>query len=837
MDGTIPTQNKSRIAISKRATFLFLFGILILLADVGCKKSDQSNQKTGTNQDTGQLLDPIQSNFQQTGPDGQTIIRDLVARYAAAKTYQDKGVLYLSYRINGQRIPEPQPWSTTFERSGRLSARLFSGKVRCDRNLLSCYVFDVETANLENQQLLIPYENQLPLNQLYRDSIAKHFIAGYAELPLDETDMVSVPKLIPPTISLLTNQVRNGWLQNPTQVQRLKDQTLDGVPCYVVRSQSNGMTADIWIDKKTTTLLQMSLPLKLLAREVIVSPEITEVVLMARFHEAVLDAPVNEKEFAFEPHSGATPVRKFVPLPETMPSELIGQTADDFELTDSKGKPVKRLSFDGKVTALLWLAGQTSYPSVEKFGMLTANLPKDRFHLASVYSDSELIAPVARTPKVSPELNAAITRSNIPAYYDPQLNAGTVLGIKAVPSVIVLDGDSKIQFARTLDDENWTTDVAAALKRVAAGDDVAAEMQDDYVRYLDSYHQQLVTVSAADLMPNKSGISQVSSSNQIPRHKQSGIRLDPVKTWTNSDFKVAGNVGVLDTNSSGAAYAVFDGMRTIVQLDETGKSIRRVELPLPEGKAANLIRIGQSKKGPVFAVFATLGSKVYLFDQNWNAMMAYPSGDQEHGGVRDCRLTDLDQDGILELVVAFDDQKGVHLVDPETGKGEQIASSPMSSLVPLGEDLVVAGGGKVGMLKAGLTNAEDTELEFQRVASLGSQHLCGVGMTHTGHWNAVGFDPELERIWALSIGSQFFETQLDPLSVSRASNDANGEIIWAIADSEDVVHLVTGSGKWLADFPSSSRLHGIAVEFRNGSTNLIVSSEAGVDCWDLNLAK
>ena len=112
MDGTIPTQNKSRIAISKRATFLFLFGILILLADVGCKKSDQSNQKTGTHQDTGQLLDPIQSNFQQTGPDGQTIIRDLVARYAAAKTYQDKGVLYLSYRINGQRIPEPQPWST-----------------------------------------------------------------------------------------------------------------------------------------------------------------------------------------------------------------------------------------------------------------------------------------------------------------------------------------------------------------------------------------------------------------------------------------------------------------------------------------------------------------------------------------------------------------------------------------------------------------------------------------------------------------------------------------------------------------------------------------------------
>ncbi len=829
------------------ASLLILLGIFAV-GICGCQKNQQSADTKSTSPKPDQFLDPIQvakKDSPVNGPDGKTILENLIQRYAEATTYQDKAVLYLNYLIQGQRIQEPQPWATAFQNSAplnaspKLSAQLFNGEIRCDENIMSCYVYDIETANLDNQLLLIPFENQLPLNQLYRDSIAKHFIGGYSELPLDESDLVSSPKLIPAPISLLTNQVRNGWLQNPAQVQRMPDQVVENVNCFVVRCLHQGMTADIWIDKTTSTLRQMSLPLKLLAGEVIVSPEITDVVLMAKFHEAEFDKPINEKVFAFQPPSEATPVRKFVQLPEPFPSELIGKTAPEFELLTRKGEARSRLFFDGKVTALLWIAGQPSYNAITQLEEFAQKLDATKFHVASIYSDSALLTPGQNSINVRPELSKVLEKIKMPTYYDPQLQASTNLGVKAIPSVVVLDGESKIQFARALSDDNWLADVEAAVRRVADGDDVAGEMQADYVRYLDSYHQQLTTVSAGELLDRiDTSSSQISpASDSRPRV----IRLRPEQEWVNYEFKQAGNVAVLNSNQpsellSENTYSIFDGWRTVVEVNHEGKTLRRTELKLPVGEAANLIRVGNQANGkPLTAVFATLGDKVFLYDENWRPLLIYPTADKDHLGIRDCRLTDLDHDGISELAVAFEGDEGIHLVDPRTGQASQISKTISTSLVATGEDIVIAGAGKIGTLKTGLTNVEETELDFKRVGSSGEQHLCGIGVTEGGNWNAVGFDQQLRRIWTLSIGSQFFESQLEPIAVAQIGKGQSSEVLWAIADTEDVIHLVSGSGKWLGDFQSTSQIGGMGIDSKNGKTRLIVCNKSGVECWDLNL--
>lgn len=827
-----------------------LFVVCICLVFSGCRKSSDTTQ-TGPDSNGKNSGYAAGQSVPQTGPQGEAILRDVVARYNAASTYSDQAVLYLTYLIHGQRIQEPQPWSTSFVRSSapgttggssRLAAKLFNGQVVCDRNLLSCYVYDIETANLDNQHLLIPFENQLPINQLYRGSIARHFIGGYSELPLDETDLVSTPKLIPAPISLLTNQVRNGWLQNPSQVERLADQTVDDRACYVVRCLSQGMTADVWVDKQTSTLVQMSLPLKLLDAAVIVAPEITDVVLLARFHEAKLDGQIDPAELTLRSYKDATPVRKFVQLPEKFPSDMIGEKAPDFEMFSEPNKPVDRQALDGKVTALLWVSGRNSYHSIQKLNEIANSFPADQFHFASVYSDTELIQSASGRPEPSPELKRIIGQSSVPTYYDPQLNASAVLGAKLIPAVIVLDGDSKIQYARALGDKSWPAELRTVMKRVGKGEDVATEMQQDYVRYLESYHQQLVTVSAADLIGKpKPGIAKVSAN-----YNRSSIRLRPQKTWLNTDFKKPGNIAVISPTDrreiqTGPAYSIFDGYRTIVEIDNAGKTIRRVELKLPDGEAANLIRVGrQSGTGnPMFAVFSALGQTVYLFDHQWQPTAVYPAPNVEHAGVRDCRLCDANGDGETELIVAFNDETGIHVVDPQTGLGEQASKAIATSLVSLGKEVVIAGQGKIGMLKTGLTNAEETELDFQRVASIGTEHLCGLGVTSTGNWNAVGFDTELKRVWTLSIGSQFFETDLDPIAVTQIVRQTGGglnpELLWAIADTDDIIHLVSSSGKWLGDFQSETRLHGVALESRGGRTNLIVCNEAGIECWNLNL--
>lgn len=805
--------------------FLALLACIVVVFGTGCKKESADP--------AGSPLDQASSNGEdhpiQPAITAETILENLIETYASASSYQDRGVLYLDYRMDGRNIQEPQPWSAAWDRNGRLAAQLFNAQIRCDANLLSCYVFDIETANLDNQHLLIPYDSQLPLGQLYRDPIARHFIGGYSELPLDESDQLSLPKLIPPTISLLTRQTDCSWIQTPSQAERLADESVDGVPCYVVRCLSENTTADIWVDKKTFLLVQMSLPLKLLAGEVITSPEITDVVLLARFHDATINASVTDDLFAIPQRSDATPVRKYVELPPAFPSELIGQSAPQFQLTTPEGKIRTKLYFDGKVTAFLWLAGRSSFTAIGQLDALANQLEADKFYVASIYSDSELKSPGTPSLEVVDELANSIKASSLDSYYDRELQASTSLGVKAIPSVIVIDGDSNIQFARALSDKNWAKDVKAAMQRVAAGDDVAKEMQAEYQRFLGSYHQQLLTVSAADLIA-KPGPS-LETDGPPSALQRASVRVRPEQTWVNREFKKPGNIVTINNELGEARLFVLDGFRTVIELGPTGQTLARHELSLPDGEAVNLIRAYWQGQNRVFAVFSALGKQVYLFDQAWRPVTRYPESDVKHAGIRDCQFSDLDSNGAPELLVGFDDDHGVHLVNPASSQGVQISASMAMSLANFGDDPVISSQGKIGRLKLGLDDLEQTELAFRRVVAIGDSQLCGLGVSDNGNWNAVGFDDSLNRIWTLAVGSQFFESQIEPIAVTESS----GESIWAIADVDDVIHLVSGSGKWLGDFHSESRLGGLGLTSVSGQTSLIVSNATGVECWNLNL--
>ena len=536
--------------------FLFCLSLIGLMSSIGCKETqtNQANPAASESASTANAEPAFQS-----GPDAESILRDVIARYANAKTYQDEAVLSLSYELHGRSIQEPQRWSTKWAADGRLATQLFNGTVRCDNGLLSCYVYDIETANIDNQHLLIPFDRQLPINLLFRDSIAKHFLGGYSELPLDESDLLAAPKLVPPPISLLTNQARNGWLQGPTQVERLPDESLDGNACFVLRCLSEGMTSDVWIDQQTFGLVQISLPLKLLAGEVVTSPEISNVVLVANFTNAVFDEPIENSEFTLKPRADATPVLKYVSMPETIPSELIGQTAPEFQLIGQDRKPVGRLEFDGKPTALLWLAGKQSLEGFRQLDKLANSMGSDKFNFAAVYSDSELKSP-GSTSVVMDDLADVIEATSIPAFYDPALTASTALKVKTIPSVIVLDGNSKVHFAKSLADKNWLKDIKAAMQRVAAGDDISAEMTREYQLFLDSYHQQLLTVSARSLIQNNPTSSLVSTPQNKTRTVANNIRIRPEKSWANGDFKQPGNLVVVSHFEKRLPLAIWYSM-------------------------------------------------------------------------------------------------------------------------------------------------------------------------------------------------------------------------------------------------------------------------------------
>ena len=665
-----------------RAASVMLFLCVPFLA--GC----DDNQRQDADTSAAALVPPTATDRTSDDLDGPTILRETVVRYVSAKSYQDRAVLYLNYRLEGKRIQEPHPFSTIWLNDNRLASKVFNSQINCDGQLLSCYIYDIESANLDNQQLYLPVGQRMPIRQLYRDAIARHFLGGYSELPLDESAKALPPKLIPPPVSLLTAESSCGWIQQAEKVQRLEDGFLDQQACFVIRSLFNDATADIWIDQRDFLIRKISFPLKIMAREVLTTGQIQDVELIAHFHEAAIDVPVGDEAFAIKRRAESKPVRKFVSIPESFPSELIGQPAAKFQLFKPSGGTVDNGFFEGKSTALLWFGGASSFEYAVLLDTLSKQFESTDFCFGAVYSDMELASPGSGSIAPNRKLESVIDSMNIPVYYDQHLEASGLLKIKAIPAIVVLGPDLKVQFAKALSNDQWPEELKVTLNRIHRGDDVAAEMNDEYQRFLDGYHEKLARSDATDLLDSRGEESQHANA---PRNATGGKfiadgyrspKLIPKLKWSNSDLQRPGN---LMTFPQEQAIFVIDGWQTVVKLNLQGELIERFELQLPVNEAVSCLRhagkqTDSGSKVPAWAVFEVQGRQVHLFDDDWQYAKSLPDTSFQHEGIQDVQFGDLNQDGIDEIVISFAGQLETQVVDLKTEAMTAIPETLASSL-------------------------------------------------------------------------------------------------------------------------------------------------------------
>jgi len=118
-----------------------------------------------------------------------------------------------------------------------------------------------------------------------------------------------------------------------------------------------------------------------------------------------------------------------------------------------------------------------------------------------------------------------------------------------------------------------------------------------------------------------------------------------------------------------------------------------------------------------------------------------------------------------------------------------------------------------------------------RLAANGSQ-LIGLGQNAQGKWNAIGLDDQLQQVWAIETGAQLHENFLSPIASAKLPS---GQPLWAVADSNQMVHLVAGSGQWLGEFEAEGKISGLCLQTIGARTVMVISSQAGVECWDLGL--
>ena len=229
------------------------------------------------------------------------------------------------------------------------------------------------------------------------------------------------------------------------------------------------------------------------------------------------------------------------------------------------------------------------------------------------------------------------------------------------------------------------------------------------------------------------------------------------------------------------------------------------------------------------AVFAVMGQKVRLLDQQLNQQNVLSlTGKPTERPIFDAQFYSRGNKP-PQLLVAFK-EGGVGAFELSGNDANSVSKNDYESLAVTNQVLAGVSKGRASTV-VGDPLVSQKGIQFVRLAASESQ-LIGLGQNAQGKWNAIGLDDQLQQIWAIETGPQLHENFVSPIASAKLPS---GQPLWAIADSNQMVHLVTGNGQWLSEFEAEGKISGLCLQTIGDKTLMVISSQGGVECWDLGL--
>ena len=772
----------------------------------------------GCNKESANTTKKAQKDTPAVAQNGDDLWRQTLHAYSTADSYRDEAVLYLSYRLHGQLIQEPQPWAVRWTRDQKLATNLFNSQIRADGSRLGCYVFDIETANLDNQWLILQQSNAPPLDTMFADGMARYFAGGFAEIPLDETPAAPLKAMTPPTLGWLTGQLSWEWLQKPRLVERMKDSLVDGRPCYHLKLHGEKLSSEVWIDQDSQLVRQMTLPTELLDPAVRTAVELTEVEFFARMHKAERNVSLPPEEFAVQQPRDATPVQQFVALPEPFPCAAIGKPLPSLRLADTNGTFVD-LTQEKRPLVLVWISGVLGQKELIELKEAMSRSGSDRVRWIAVFSDDQAETGSGVGRRLFAELRKWVAESGLACewLYDAELQGSRALQLETLPAAIVVNAEHQVEYAVGLSTDRWTERLIGAVQRIERGEPVSNEMLADYQAYLTRYKKKLQLVSAQKLLgPAARRAEQNASDTSALSFKESTF---------SRELQRPGNLYLRELNGQTEVLA-FDGWQTVVRMNTKGQVFERVKLPIPEGTAATCLRLGQANEGqPTVAVWSVLGKEIFVLDSQWKPISKLSLGDTEsRDSVLDCQFSK-EVDGREVLWVAFQ-SNGLRAYDFATQSWSQSVQSQVESFVlseagwiGVAEDRLWSGKSS-GESQAINTSHNVVTRVFRRTGGESGIGFWASGVAGDGSWELVELKSDGKQLASALIGPQLFEQPLEPAAHTIRKN---GEGVLAWADSLNRVHLFNDRLESLGTWSSEEAIQGIALIEESDATLLLVS--------------
>ncbi len=812
-------------------TALYCCLIVSLLLAAGCFQpppgtGDASSGKEGAAQSTD-------GNDSTSGAaadlSAHAILNRLLATYRDADAYSDQGIVRLEFEQAGQVVRDQWPCAVRFARPNRLALNAFQATIRCDGNELVATIDDPPSQNLDGQAVVRPAPAALQLTDLASDPLLYDLISSQLgrqpiqlELLLDAGGLATA---FGPEVA----------------AKRLSDEPTDGRDCFRVELPTPGGPFVFWIDREAFVLRRLDYPAASLFPGLSADPSVKNLRISAELVGASLGDKPDGQAFAVIVPASAKRMKSFVVPPQPLPSPLFGQTVGDFHFTDLTGGRVDRASLAGKIAILVWYHGDpTCAATLEQVAAARAKLAGgNQFRFLAVATDPTTSSNVAL------ERTLAEWKADLPIVRDLEAFGRSVFGIENHPTVIVLDGESRLQIFQVGGSPALGEQLVEIAGRLAQGTNLAAEIRAQHERDREQY-EALVARGG----PEPGEVIALPPVAIRQRSEPAKLRLTPL--WTSRDISSPGNFLLVEEPGQLPQIFVVEGTRSVVELAPDGKVAARHELAIPTEAAITYLRSTTDAAGQrYYLAAAPLAPQFFVFDADWKLVRTIPAVGQSPLALTDLAILAPSADaeplilaanvGEAELVayrldgtiawrngkfpnvtsvaaatVASDEEPAIWLTGPEANILRVDSSGKSATPTTLAS-------GPAGMLVAG------------RFA--GSGNLLAITATSDQTLQAVGLGPDLGEVWRQPLPPGVHIRPIQPITSSHVfraadqSPDMAGE--WWLAGPDGSIHVISADGKFRDQFDYGAALTGIAATTLDNRPVLLVATEKEVVAWEI----
>jgi outer membrane lipoprotein-sorting protein len=646
-----------------------------------------------------------------------------------------------------------------------------------------------------------------------------------------------VDLMVSPLGMLTDDDALRALFNQASKIVRMKDETLQGNPCAVVRVTSHTGEYTFWIDEKIHMLRRLEHPAtRLIGRDNGPAPVSTATIISKHVSEP--DALFDSREFELDRPAGAKIVRHFVLPPQDQDVGILNRQVPLFNFTDLQGAPFASHRWEGRHAVLIWF---NDHPACRS--MLTSLLP-----VFEKYENDKRLFFCAICTEPSTAMGHQDVRNlalkwGIPITVVRDLEAigRDIFAVQQAPTLIVTaphpeTNRDTVQLVEIGSHPDLSVQLPAVIDKLLGGEDVAG----NYVSFVEKrrreYERHLaaagVNMPTTDVVPPATEIAPASAP----------ARFELARLWELRELNEPGNITVSRDQQGQPVLLVHNGWHEVVTVSDDGRIIDRHEFGDDVGMSR--LRSRRGADGQEFFVGATsLGRHCHVFDSQWRRLLKYPAAAKSHLGIQDVLLTDLDADGARELYVCFAAGGGVERVDlngkqvwsisqlnsalsltaVDTDRGRQLlVTTAEGNLIPidatggLGQSFSV-GSRAIHHLFAGATRAA------------AATWYCGLTYNVNGNLIVVGLDDRLNERWNYPLPPGSFDSQVRVVDTAQLISGRDWQ--WLLAGPDGSIHIVSPDGTFHDHFNCGNALRGLA-GFRVADAHvLVVATEKALTAW------